>query len=82
MGVIGKCLAIVVGLVAALLGALVAGVPTRLGVYSAYAASRSSAELVGMSPAFMRPEGYQFSFEQLAAIDLSGQTALVTGANR
>jgi NAD(P)-dependent dehydrogenase (short-subunit alcohol dehydrogenase family) len=65
--------------VAVFIGVFAAGVPTQVGLWR-WAASRNG-QLIGMAPAFMHDDEYKKSFDDIRALDLSGQTAIVTGAN-
>ena len=77
-----RCSAIVTLIIAVIIGLIVAGVPTYLGLYRRLAhGSPASRIYIGMAPSFMLPEEYRYSFEQVARADLTGQTAVVTGAN-
>ncbi|KAJ1631402.1 hypothetical protein T492DRAFT_870016 [Pavlovales sp. CCMP2436] len=75
-----KLLSFLVVIVAILVGSLIAGVPTKMGVWR-WVATNVETKLVGMAPAFMSAEHYEYSFEQLRRLDLTGQNAIVTGAN-
>ena len=77
-----RCSAIVTLIIAVTIGLIVAGVPTYLGCYRWFAhRSPGSRNFIGMTPSFMLPEEYRYSFEEVARADLTGQTAVVTGAN-
>lgn len=77
-----RCSAIVTLIIAVFIGLIVAGVPTYLGFYRWLAHGSSKSRLYfGAAPSFMLPEDYRYSFEQVARVDLTGQTAVVTGAN-
>ena len=73
------CMSVGVALLAILIGLCAAGVPRWLGVFAWLAGA--CPELVGMSPAFLDGVAPNFDFERLGALDLSGQRAVVTGAN-
>lgn len=60
-----------------LLAMLLAGVPTKLGFWQLV--TRRSPDLVGTFPATTLRWGY--TYRHVSILDLSGQTALVTGAN-
>jgi NAD(P)-dependent dehydrogenase (short-subunit alcohol dehydrogenase family) len=64
-----------------LVGAFVAGIPRQLGFYPWISKNFIDDRLVGLGPAFHDGISWNFDFERLAAIDLSGQLAVVTGAN-
>lgn len=72
------CSAVALALALAV-GALLAGVPTQLGLWRWLTTLDPS--LVGLAPAFHVGVPYKYTFERLAAVDLIGQTAIVTGAN-
>uniref|UniRef100_A0A7S2XYE0 Uncharacterized protein n=1 Tax=Fibrocapsa japonica TaxID=94617 RepID=A0A7S2XYE0_9STRA len=81
MGLLSKTMnvgAVLVLFFAVLLGVLLSGVPTRLGLFTwAFASSHHR----GTIPQSLHGVEWGFTFEQLAAVDLVGQTALVTGGN-
>jgi len=82
MGVFGMLLkvgAVVAALVAVLIGSLIAGVPTKLGVWTYLA--NTSPGMIGTAPAFMQGVEWGYTWEQFAEVDFKGQTAVVTGAN-
>eukprot|EP00040_Diaphanoeca_grandis_P022028 m.117860 g.117860 ORF g.117860 m.117860 type:complete len:362 (-) comp28612_c0_seq1:70-1155(-) len=84
MGLIEVCFkggAYLVATVAVLIGCLVAGVPTQLGFWKWAAFGPMYPNLVGLAPAFHHDVKWGFTWDELDAIDLTGQTALVTGAN-
>lgn len=64
-----------------LLAALLAGSSGRLGLAFAWYATHVNHRLAGRTPVFHTGIPWAFTFEQLAAVDLSGQRALVTGAS-
>jgi NAD(P)-dependent dehydrogenase (short-subunit alcohol dehydrogenase family) len=68
-------------LLAVLVWLFVTGVPRQFGFYTWLASISPDARFVGMSPAFNDGIAWNFDYTQLAAIDLTGQRALVTGAN-
>jgi len=79
---IARCSAISSLVLAVVIGLLAAGVPTQLGLYRWIAhLTPATRGLRGLSPAFMLPDEYRYSFEDVARTDLTGQTAVVTGAN-
>lgn len=71
-------LALVLALVA---GATIQGVPTKLGFFRWAAHAYPDHTLRGLAPAMLHGAPWGFDFERLGRLDLSGQTALVTGAN-
>lgn len=73
--------AVLVALFAVLLGLLFSPIPSNLGLYRWLATKDPS--FIGLAPAFVRGDEWGYMFEQLysADNDLTGQTALVTGAN-
>ena len=72
--------ATLVGILAVLIGLLFSPIPRNLGLYR-WLASRTP-HLVGLTPAFLADDGeWGYTFEELYASDLTGQNALVTGAN-
>lgn len=71
--------AVLAGAVAVLIGLLFSSIPRNLGLYK-WLASREPS-LIGMTSAFMLEPEWGFTFEELYASDLTGQKALVTGAN-
>lgn len=77
----GVC-SIIVALVAIVVGLLLSSVPTHLGFYR-WLATRNPANpmFVGFSPATNYDVPWGYTFEQLYQHDLTGQNALVTGAN-
>ena len=71
-----------IALVAVLVGVILyTKIPTQLGVYRSYA-KYVDHSLVGFTPAFHYGIPWKFTFEELYASDLTGQTALITGANK
>ena len=82
---IAQCSAIFALVLAVIIGIFVSGVPTSLGLFRWRAhwdqADPMNRFLIGLSPAFMLPEEYRYSFEDVARTDLTGQTAVVTGSN-
>jgi len=76
-----RCGSIAVAIFAVIVGAIIAGIPTKLGFYSYVAQGPMYPVMVGFAPAFMGDATWGFSYEILAGIDLSKQQALVTGAN-
>lgn len=76
-----KCGTIFALVVAMLIGSVIAGVPTKLGLYKWLAFSADNHRYIGLAPAFHAGIEWGMTFEELATIDLTGQTALVTGAN-
>lgn len=66
---------------ALLAGATIQGVPTKLGFFRWAAHAYPDHTLRGLAPAMLHGAPWGFDFERLGRLDLSGQTALVTGAN-
>ena len=79
LGRLWTCTSVVVATVAVVLGLCASGIPRQLGFFSWLAAQVP--QLSGMSPAFTEGIEPGFDFESFSAIDLSGKTAVVTGAN-
>ena len=79
---IARCNALVVLFFAVIIGLFVVGVPTQLGLFR-WQAHRDleHRNYIGLSPAFMLPDEYRYSFKDVASTDLNGQTAVVTGVN-
>lgn len=78
----GKLLTVgasLVGVVAVLIGLLFSPIPRNLGLYR-WIASRIP-HLVGLTPAFLIDGEWGYTFEELYSSDLTGQNAIVTGAN-
>lgn len=73
------CTSVGVAAVAVALGLCASGIPRQLGFFT-WIASQVP-QLSGMSPAFTEGIEPRFDFLKLSEIDLSGQTAVVTGAN-
>ncbi|KAG8462011.1 hypothetical protein KFE25_014030 [Diacronema lutheri] len=76
-----RVLTYVVLVIAVAVGLLVTGVPTQLGFWRWLVNCTGHPFLVGFAPGFMRPGDNQYSYEELGKLDLSGQSAIVTGAN-
>ena len=79
-----RCSAFTVLALAVIIGLFVVGVPTQLGLFRWFAhrdVSIESRSLIGLAPAFMLPDEYRYTFEDVARTDLTGQTAVVTGVN-
>jgi len=77
-----RCSAIATLLFAVFIGLLVTGVPSNLGLYRWLAhVGPGTRGFIGLSPAFMLPEEYKYSFEEVSRTDITSQTAIVTGAN-
>ena len=72
----------IVAVVAIIVGLLLSPLPTHLGFYR-WLATRNPKNpmLVGFSPAMNYDVPWGYTFEQLCQHDLTGQNALVTGAN-
>lgn len=69
-----------IGLLAVSINLLFSPIPAKLGLYRLLAWQLPV--FIGLSPAFLDPsQPWGYTFDELAATDLSGQTALVTGAN-
>ena len=79
---IARCSALTVLVLAVIIGLFVAGVPSQLGLFR-WQAHRDleSRVYIGLAPAYMLPDEYRYSFEDVASTDLTGQTAVVTGVN-
>lgn len=78
---IARCSTISTSVLAVVVGLLAAGVPTKLGLYRWIAHLRPATRgLKGLSPAFMLPDEYRYSYGDVKRTDLTGQTAVVTGA--
>jgi len=81
---IAKCSSIVALVFAVIIGLFVSGVPSSIGLFRWFAhidLDPRHAKFVGFAPAFMLPDEYRYSFEDVTRTDLTGQTAVVTGAN-
>lgn len=77
-----KCGAVLTVLVAVLIGCIIAGVPTQLGFYKWIAHyNPENPAWIGMSPSFHDGVAWKYTWDDFSAVDLTGQTALVTGAN-
>lgn len=74
-----KTFTIGIALIGVFLGLLFSPIPTRLGFYR-WIASRAPM-LTGFTPAFHYGVEWGYTFEELYQADLTGQTAIVTGAN-
>jgi hypothetical protein len=84
MSVAGKalrCSAVVVGLVAVLIGLLISGIPRRLGLFTLLPGLLDNHGAYGLVPAFIDGVEWGYTYDDLGRVDLSGQTAMVTGAN-
>ena len=82
MGVLAKacgCVGVTVALVAVLLGLFLSGGLKRAGVFKMVA--RSFPSRVGMAPCFVDEGEWGYSYARVAAANLTGQVAVVTGAN-
>jgi retinol dehydrogenase-14 len=55
-------------------------IPTKLGFYR-WIAEAKAPELIGFTPAYLYGVPWKYSFEELYKSNLTGQTAIVTGAN-
>ena len=74
--------ALLVVFVAVLLGATIHGVPRRLGLFRWLARVYRPPALVGLAPAMLEGEPRAYTLARFEReVDLTGQTALVTGAN-
>jgi NAD(P)-dependent dehydrogenase (short-subunit alcohol dehydrogenase family) len=71
--------ATLVGFLAVLIGLLFSPIPRNLGLYQ-WLASRVP-QFVGLTPAFLPDGKWGYTFEELYSNDLTGQNAIVTGAN-
>ena len=78
---IAQCSVIVTIVLARIANLFVSGVPTSLGLFR-WRAHRDPTNrfYIGLAPAFMQPDEYRYSFEDVARTDLTGQTAVVTGS--
>jgi len=74
-----KFLSTGVAIAAIALGVLFSSIPTKLGLYQ-WLASRDD-RVFGLTPAFHYGIEWGYSFQRLDQEDLTGQTALITGAN-
>ena len=79
MGKLLTICAALVAVVAVLVGLLFSPIPRNLGLYK-WLANRDPS-LLGLTPAFSDGRPWGYTFEELYANDLTGQNALVTGAN-
>lgn len=70
--------AVLVGIVSIIAGLLVSGTLARLGLFRAL--GRAWPRFIGLTPAFASSP-WAFTHADVAALDLSGQYALITGAN-
>ena len=78
---LGGIVTYLVAFISVVLGVvLLTPIPKNLGVYRWYA-TRVEHSLIGLVPAFSHNVPYGFTLEDLYGLDLTGQTALVTGAN-
>lgn len=80
-GTMAVC-SIIVVLLAILVGLLLSSIPTKVGFYR-WLATRdpSNPKYIGFSPAMNHGVGWGYSFEELYRQNLTGQNAIVTGAN-
>ena len=78
---IGGIATYVVAFISMLMGVvLFTPIPKQLGVYRWYA-TRIDHSFIGMAPAFLYNVPYGFTLDELYSLNLTGQTAVVTGAN-
>ena len=68
------CVSILIGVI------LFTPIPKNLGIYRWYA-THIDHSFIGFAPAFLHDVPYGFTFDELYLLDLTGQTAIVTGAN-
>lgn len=77
---ITTCTSNTIQIILIILLTLFSGIPTKLGVFRKIG-EFSGGPAVGLTPAFTYGVEDVFTFEQLDQLDLTGQTALVTGGN-
>jgi retinol dehydrogenase 13 len=78
---IGGILTYLVAIISILIGVvLFTPIPKQLGVYRWYA-THMDHSFIGFAPAFLHDIPYGFTLDELYSLNLTGQRAIVTGAN-
>ena len=66
---------------AVIIGLLLSGVPRQLGLFTLLPPLLENSRQYGMLPPFIDGVAWGYTWDEFAEVDLTGQTALVTGAN-